>query len=60
MYYDSEHTKAFDTSDEDFAGAVYLKWTEVSNDTVPMGIGFSIGAVLLIGLIVFMHIRGRN
>ena len=60
VYYDSEHTKAFDTSDEDFAGAVYLKWTEVSNDTVPMAIGFSIGTVLLIGLIVFMHIRGRN
>lgn len=60
VYYDSAHTKEFDTSDEGFSGILYLEWTEISSDTVPMIIGFSIGAVLLAGAFVALYLRGRN
>lgn len=60
VYYDSAHTKEFDTSDEEFSGILYLEWTEIPSDTVPMIIGFSIGAVLLAGAFVVLYLRGRN
>ena len=60
VYYDSAHTKVFDTSDEDFSGILYLEWTEKPNETVPMIIGFSVGVVLLAGAFVALHLRGRN
>ena len=60
VYYDSAHTKEFDTSDEEFSGILYLEWTEIPNNTVPMIIGFSIGAVLLAGAFVALYLRGRN
>ena len=48
------------TSDKDFSGVLYLEWTEIPDETVPMIIGFSIGAVLLAGAFVALHIRGKN
>ena len=60
VHYDSAHTKEFDTSDGEFSGILYLEWTKMPNDTVPMIIGFSIGAVVLAGAFVVLYLRGRN
>ena len=60
VYYDNSHTKEFDTSEEELSDILYLEWTEIPNDTVPMIIRFSIGAVLLAGAFVALYLRGRN